>query len=401
MPSLIDIGQALSSSPEAVVVVDGDGQIVAATEAAAVLAGVDRVEHLVRRRSATFAGDGSGAKRLLTDLIAEVMDGYVAHDHFRLADGRPVPGFTSVRRIALAEGPHVLVTMTPRHRPAPTESPTQTGRGMAVLVTDHRWCIVDSTVDAGGSLDLDLPPGGGAALLGMIHPVDSADAIVALARLNAGEHTVTTRVRIRGRAAWRRVSLTASRLCGHTPARLACVLTQVPGSAATTPDGEAADRARRDGRRGTRTEAGVRVPGGPEPAVGAEEWVPGTAASDLRAREPLGRSSSLAGLNPRQREIVERLACGESAGNIAAAMFLNPGTVRNQLSAIYRKFGVHSRSGLLGLFLREGSAAVAGSSRESPPFDTGPDPTVDRRPPGELPPLPGLCEALTLDSRAS
>jgi DNA-binding CsgD family transcriptional regulator len=58
-------------------------------------------------------------------------------------------------------------------------------------------------------------------------------------------------------------------------------------------------------------------------------------------------------LPERQREIVVRLARGERVGTIAANMFLSANTVRNHLSAVFRKFGVHSQEELFMLLRGE------------------------------------------------
>ena len=54
-------------------------------------------------------------------------------------------------------------------------------------------------------------------------------------------------------------------------------------------------------------------------------------------------------LSPRQREIISRLVAGERVAEIARAMYLSPSTIRNHLSAIYRKFGVHSQVELIAV----------------------------------------------------
>ena len=52
-------------------------------------------------------------------------------------------------------------------------------------------------------------------------------------------------------------------------------------------------------------------------------------------------------LSPREREIANRYARGESHQQIASALMLAPSTVRNHLSNIYAKLQVHHRSGLI------------------------------------------------------
>lgn len=64
------------------------------------------------------------------------------------------------------------------------------------------------------------------------------------------------------------------------------------------------------------------------------------------------------GLSARQREVLTRLATGEGVNEIAAALYLSPSTVRNHLSVVYKKFGVHSQAGLLAkLFDEVGQSA--------------------------------------------
>lgn len=67
-------------------------------------------------------------------------------------------------------------------------------------------------------------------------------------------------------------------------------------------------------------------------------------------------------LSPRQWEIASRLLGGERVPTIAAEMFLSQATVRNHLSAIFQKFGVHSQRDLLALWR-------GGVRRPAPPGD--------------------------------
>jgi len=68
-------------------------------------------------------------------------------------------------------------------------------------------------------------------------------------------------------------------------------------------------------------------------------------------------------LSPRQWEIASRLLGGERVPTIAAEMYLSQATVRNHLSAIFQKFGVHSQRELLALWR-------GGVRRPIPPGDT-------------------------------
>jgi DNA-binding CsgD family transcriptional regulator len=66
----------------------------------------------------------------------------------------------------------------------------------------------------------------------------------------------------------------------------------------------------------------------------------------------------LAELSSRQREILSRLLAGERVPEIARAIYLSPTTVRNHLTAVFRKFGVHSQVELL--------AVIRGPSAQRP-----------------------------------
>jgi DNA-binding CsgD family transcriptional regulator/PAS domain-containing protein len=63
----------------------------------------------------------------------------------------------------------------------------------------------------------------------------------------------------------------------------------------------------------------------------------------------------LAELTTRQWEILSRLLRGERVPGIARALYVSPSTVRNHLSSIFAKFGVHSQAELIELLRTETS----------------------------------------------
>jgi DNA-binding CsgD family transcriptional regulator len=65
-----------------------------------------------------------------------------------------------------------------------------------------------------------------------------------------------------------------------------------------------------------------------------------------------GRFPQLGTLSTRQWEVLTRLLRGERVPVIAAELFVSQSTVRNNLSAIYAKFAVHSQAELLQLLTR-------------------------------------------------
>jgi DNA-binding CsgD family transcriptional regulator len=54
-------------------------------------------------------------------------------------------------------------------------------------------------------------------------------------------------------------------------------------------------------------------------------------------------------LSARQRDVVARLAAGSRVAEIARDLYLTPSTVRNHLTAVFKKFGVHSQVELIAL----------------------------------------------------
>jgi DNA-binding CsgD family transcriptional regulator len=64
---------------------------------------------------------------------------------------------------------------------------------------------------------------------------------------------------------------------------------------------------------------------------------------------PLGPIKELGDLTARQREVVVRLIAGERVSEIAREMFLSPSTIRNHLTAVFQKFGVHSQVELISI----------------------------------------------------
>jgi DNA-binding CsgD family transcriptional regulator len=63
----------------------------------------------------------------------------------------------------------------------------------------------------------------------------------------------------------------------------------------------------------------------------------------------IDRFPQLGSLSARQWEVLTRLIRGERVATMASELFVSPSTVRNNLSAIYAKFGVHSQTQLLDL----------------------------------------------------
>jgi DNA-binding NarL/FixJ family response regulator len=76
--------------------------------------------------------------------------------------------------------------------------------------------------------------------------------------------------------------------------------------------------------------------------------------------------AGLVQLSDRQWEVLARIARGERVQGIAKALFVSQSTVRNHLSDIFRKLGVHSQAELLELLradARSGTRTASTSGR--------------------------------------
>jgi DNA-binding CsgD family transcriptional regulator len=76
-------------------------------------------------------------------------------------------------------------------------------------------------------------------------------------------------------------------------------------------------------------------------------------------------SRSLGALTPREREILLWVARGKSNREIAAVLYLAPGTIRKHLDNVYGKLGVRNRAGAVAHFLSSETTIFADQSVDS------------------------------------
>jgi DNA-binding NarL/FixJ family response regulator len=83
--------------------------------------------------------------------------------------------------------------------------------------------------------------------------------------------------------------------------------------------------------------------------IGREVEAAGLLDATGRVLDP-ERVPGLEDLTPRQWQILTKLLHGERVANIASSMHVSTSTVRNHLSEIYKKLGVHSQAELIEKF---------------------------------------------------
>jgi DNA-binding CsgD family transcriptional regulator len=203
-------------------------------------------------------------------------------------------------------------------------------RSLAFGVVDHDWRISDLSADAAELLDWDVGDSLRTPLQAMVHPDDVSLLLLTLGRSGAERRAAVTRLRVRdAEGGWTPVRLAVSPLCDHHPSRYAVAFS-------VHREGDDSESA---SERASRLEGHIwRI------AVEAQS----AGIADLpRSSRGWWADPTLRGLSPRKSEILRRLARGERVPAIARGLFVSQSTVRNHLSAIYRKVGVHSQAELL------------------------------------------------------
>src|SRR5437764_1505117 len=212
---------------------------------------------------------------------------------------------------------------------------------------DHEWRFSEISPDATTWFGWNPAEYRGTALQSVVHPEDAPLLLLALGRAGVDRRGVATVVRVRSEPApssngsselssaassaasstdgvWVPVRCEVSPLCDHNPPRFAVAMWVLDAGRDTeSPE----QRAARLEDHLWRIAVEIAAAGiGDAPASGEMWW------SDPALRE----------LSQRQLEILRRLLRGERVPMIARDLFLSQSTVRNHLSAIYRRRGLPS-----------------------------------------------------------
>jgi DNA-binding CsgD family transcriptional regulator len=186
------------------------------------------------------------------------------------------------------------------------------------------------SADAAELLGREVDEWRGTPLQAVVHPQDASLLLLALGRSADERRAAATSLRVRDRdGGWTMARLALSPLCNHNPARFAVVFWSLPCGENPEPSD---DRASRLEDHLWRIARELQAAGISDPVRAGQSW---------------SANGALDGLSRRQAEILRRLARGERVSAIARELFISESTVRNHLSAIYRKVGVHSQSELL------------------------------------------------------
>jgi DNA-binding CsgD family transcriptional regulator len=201
---------------------------------------------------------------------------------------------------------------------------------MALLVTDHDWSVKYVSKEVLGLFGSRLEGLVGAHLTSLVHPGDLPALLLGVTQTLTSKRSSIARFRVQADDGWHSCLSFVSAVCNHEPPRLGIAITTQTSDVFSGSSSRSAELEQHL----------VRIAG--EVAASGllreTDWGPATA-----------RAAQFTNLTGRQLEIVARLIRGERVAGIARGMFLSPSTVRNHLTSVYRRFGVHSQGELMAV----------------------------------------------------
>jgi DNA-binding CsgD family transcriptional regulator/PAS domain-containing protein len=216
--------------------------------------------------------------------------------------------------------------------------------GDVVLGTvDHEWRIDRVSQDVTALLGLTPEQAAGQPVLAVIHPADLPAFLAAVEHARRGQRSVRVTLRLSASSRdWVEAAVVLAAIAPGDPPPLAFALMR---------DDDAADPAGPgDATREMRLEAHMlRI----ADELHAAGLIPRLPQLPALADEPrLGKLTS------REWAVLTRLLDGQRIPAIAASLYVSQSTVRNHLSSIYAKLGVHSQVDLIRL-IRHGTKPPA------------------------------------------
>jgi DNA-binding CsgD family transcriptional regulator/PAS domain-containing protein len=299
-------------------------RVVSVSESAAALLGATG-EQVVGRPVTDFVDDEpSGGLPLLA---TGRLDGFEAARRLRRCDGEVVEAYVWAHVLGTSRpAPSAAAFVAVDGQPPGPRVETRTKDSNVIGTVDPEWRVDRVSVEVGALLGYRVADLAGAPLLTAVHPGDLAGLLTGLAHVHATGRNAMIRIRLRhaeGGWLWCRAALASL----DDPPRFAFTLRPFAAAA-----GGRSERARDLELRLTRIAHEIRAAGFIVPSAGSPSL------DDL---------PELATLTSREWHVVTRLAQGARVPAIAGELALSPSTVRNHLSAVFRKLGVGSQSELL------------------------------------------------------
>jgi len=227
--------------------------------------------------------------------------------------------------------------------------------GSVVLGTvDNHWRIDRISADVTPLLGLTPAHCTGQPVLGVIHPSDMTAFLAAVEHARRGERAVRLTLRLNARSSeWAEVTAVLATIAPGEPPPLAFALLR--DDSAADPPGPGGNS------REMRLEAHMlRI---------ADELHAAGLIPRLKQLPTLADEPKLGKLTSREWAVLTHLLDGQRVSAIAAGLYVSQSTVRNHLSSIYAKLGVHSQVDLIRL-IRRGTKRPA-EDPQAEPGDAG------------------------------
>jgi DNA-binding CsgD family transcriptional regulator/PAS domain-containing protein len=298
-------------------------------------------DELTGRTYLDFIEDRQSAERALALMEAGDIEGYRRAPLLICSDGTRVP--VDVRVTACdAERPHVLAlaVVLPVPEAGPDRAPgtaLDTSDPPSVIgLVDADWRVTHLSATVRELFGFAAADVIGGSILSFIHDNDVPELLVTLGHSVDTSHPAATRVRFRctSEDQWLLCTMLVSPLSDSQLPSFAFVISAIQGEAppdhARLPEMEM--RLRRIARE--------------VQAAGADSGL-------VSVRRT---AHNLEDLTPREWEVVSLLLAGERVPSIARSLFLSQSTVRNHLSSVFRKTGMHSQQELLRRLRRSPSS---------------------------------------------
>ena len=337
-----DVGTAIGELELPIVLVDLDDFTVrAASESAAKLVGLP-ASRLVGQSAVELPGaeDRANVTAALEVLRSGGVDFYRAHRRWNNADSSEAARTSWVRAVEFGGKRFAFIEVADGSEPRPSPLAAYLGHEpvpMAIGTVAPSWIITAISGDITALLGLAPDEVCGRQLLGAVAQDDIRRLLDAGQRVDEAR-SVALRIQLRDAAgAW-------------TP--LCCVLSPLAGERVRLfillPDVAASPRA---------VEASRSVQLEHHLSKIAAEVAASGILHNIGVVPDTSNVPQLRQLSLRQWEVFSRLVRGDRVPAIAAALFISQSTVRNHLSAIFERFGVHSQAELLSLLQDAGGSA--------------------------------------------
>jgi len=225
-------------------------------------------------------------------------------------------------------------------RALPPVAPVPEPGDVVLGTVDRYWRVDRVSQDVTPLLGFTPEQAAGQPVLGAIHPSDVPAFLASVEHARRGERAVRFSVRLSTRqGGWTAVTVVLATLSPGSPPPLAFALMRddSAGGGPTPPEGDSARALELESRM-------LRI---------ADELRAAGLIPRLQQLPALTDTPDLGKLTSREWEVLTRLLDGQRVSAIAAELFVSESTVRNHLSSIYAKLGVHSQVDLIRLVRRE------------------------------------------------